>query len=211
MAYVTTFEKCVWPLSFCRRGHDVYVAMPFEEKSAKELKITVINVDTESRLERFMKEISTQELRVGAPGVAPIFDLMNFGLELSENAVKHPIMQDMLKDPVKNKFDLVLVSPFLATEVGYYLAHKFNASIAIVRIGTVELMIEILKSSSLQYFTAQSSLPFITTAMGMQTNTAVSPMAILPYTTDMNLVQRVINTVITFVFEHVIRNIVILR
>ncbi len=47
--------------------------------------------------------------------------------------------------------------------------------------------------------------------MGMQTNTAVSPMAILPYTTDMNLVQRVINTVITFVFEHVIRNIVILR
>ena len=130
----------------------MYVAMPFEEKSAKELKITVINVDTESRLERFMKEISTQELRVGAPGVAPIFDLMNFGLELSENAVKHPIMQDMLKDPVKNKFDLVLVSPFLATEVGYYLAHKFNASIAIVRIGSFALMIEMLSSSSLSVF-----------------------------------------------------------
>ena len=124
-------------MCFFRRGHEVYVVMPFDEKSAKASNVTVINIDPESKLEKFLGSISNDQLKVGAAGVAPIFDLMNIGVEMTGNALNHPTMQEFLKDPVKNKFDVWVVSPFLATEAGYYLAHKLNASLILVNFCTL--------------------------------------------------------------------------
>ena len=50
--------------------------------------------------------------------------LTDGALELSDNVLSDPIMKKMTSDP-STKFDIVIVSPFLAAEAGYYLAHRY--------------------------------------------------------------------------------------
>ena len=49
--------------------------------------------------------------------------LKSGALELNDNVLNDPIMKKLLSDP-STTFDVVVVSPFLAGEAGYYLAHR---------------------------------------------------------------------------------------
>ena len=99
-------------------------------------------------------------------------------------------MQALIKDP-NTKFDVALVMPFFGNEAGYYLAHRFNASLVL-------------------YFTGQVSLSWVDQAMGQPHNTAYLPTFILPYTPDMSFLQRAVNTIVNAAFHHSIRNVFIL-
>ena len=56
-------------------------------------------------------------------------NMLNFAVTLNQNALKDPKTQKLLQDP-NTKFDLVVVNPFIVGEVGYYLGHRFKASLA---------------------------------------------------------------------------------
>ena len=49
--------------------------------------------------------------------------LKSGALELNDNVLNDQIMKKLLSDP-STTFDVVVVSPFLAGEAGYYLAHR---------------------------------------------------------------------------------------
>jgi len=113
-------------------------------------------------------------------------------LWLNDNALSNPIMKNLLENQ-ETKFDMVIVSPILAGEAGYYLAHKWDCPFGI-------------------YFTGQSQIPFVSSAIGQPFNPSYVTVPVLPFSNgDMNLVQRGINTFVTFMFEHVFRNFFILR
>ena len=56
-------------------------------------------------------------------------NMLNFVVTLNQNALKDPKAQKLIQDP-NTKFDLVVVNPFLAGEIGYYLGHRFKAPLA---------------------------------------------------------------------------------
>lgn len=97
-----------------------------------------------------------------------------------------PRMQALMHNP-ETKFDVAMVIPFFGNEAGYYLAHKFNASLVL-------------------YFTGQVSLGWVDEAVGQPHNPAYLPTAILPFTSEMNFLQRAINTFGNFAFHKVLRN-----
>jgi glucuronosyltransferase len=100
-------------------------------------------------------------------------------------------MQILFNDP-STKFDVVIVINFFGDAAGYYIAHRFNASLVL-------------------YFTGQMTLPWIDEAVGQPHNTAYLPTAFLPFTTEMTFIQRAINTFGNFFFHRIIRNFFILR
>ena len=96
-----------------------------------------------------------------------------------------------LLDDRNTKFDVVIAVYFLGHEVGYYLADRFNASLAL-------------------YFTGQFSIPIIDHAMGMPHNPALLPFVqlffpSLPFPMEMNFWQRITNSIVTNIFEHILR------
>ena len=170
------------------RGHDVTAVIPFKEKTNK---YKIIWSDPDSRL---MKELAK-----GTEGaitkqddstISVMNNMKEFIFYLSDTALGDPHMQELLKNP-NTKFDLVIVQPFVGAEVGYYLAHRFKAPSAI-------------------YLTAQSALPFINTALGQPYNPAYMPLPLNNFVFPMTFFQRVINTVSSFLFEHVGRKYFIL-
>ena len=85
------------------------------------------------------------------------------------------------------KFDIVIVSAFLVSEGGYYLAKKFDASLAI-------------------YFTGQSSLPWVDAAFGQPHNPSYLPTPLLEAGTEMSFLERLQNFIITFLFHYGMRD-----
>ena len=108
-----------------------------------------------------------------------------------DKCFEHEDVQARLNDPT-TKFGAVIVIPFFGNEAGYYLAHRFKAPLIL-------------------YFTGQVSLSWVDDALGQPHNTAYLPTAILPFTSDMNFIQRAINTLGNFVFHKIIRNLYILH
>lgn len=166
-----------------KRGHEVYVVMPFDDKAPG---VKVINVDPEAKTEEVLTKLSVDKLKGTGDQSTPIFDILDLSFALSETALTHPEMKKLLAK-ADTKFDVILVSVFLGNEAGYYLAHRWNASLVL-------------------YSTAQSGLPWVDTAMGQPHNPSYTPLPLTPYSTDMTFLQRVVNTVTTFVFEHALRN-----
>jgi hypothetical protein len=56
----------------------------------------------------------------------------------------------------------------------------------------------------------QVSLSWVDDAIGQPHNTAYLPVPVLPFTSDMNFLQRTVNTLGTFVFHKILRNFYIL-
>ena len=79
------------------------------------------------------------------------------------------------------KFDIVVANAILG-EAGYYLARKFDASLAL-------------------YFTGQVSLPWLDEAMGQPHNPSYLPNAMLELGSDMTFIQRLKNVVATNIFH----------
>ena len=117
--------------------------------------------------------------------------MMNASYNVNDNALSDPEIQKLIKDP-NTRFDLVIVQPLINSEAGYYLAHRFKAPIAI-------------------WNTAQSHLPFISTAMGQPYNPSYVQMPMLGAIGHMTFFERVINTFVSFMFEHFARNTVMIR
>lgn len=164
--------------------------MPFEDKNAK---YTVINSDPDGEIIKMIDSLTEPLLtQTDESMVNAFFRIKGGALQLNDNALKHPTMKRLLDDP-QTTFDLVLVCPFLAGEAGYLLAQKWKSPTAI-------------------YFTAQAQMPFVNHAIGQPFNPSYMSLTMLPFENgNMNLVQRVINTFACFMFEHVFRNIIILR
>ena len=57
-------------------------------------------------------------------------------LWLNDNALENLAMKKFIEDK-NTEFDLVVVCPFFASEAGYYLAHRWNASLGIYFSGEV--------------------------------------------------------------------------
>ena len=121
------------------------------------------------------------------PGVLiPPFDKMFLAaLDGTESALNNPIMKKLVEDPT-TKFDVVLAVYFVGHEAGYYLADRFNASLAL-------------------YFTGQVAMPTIDHAMGMPHNLALLPFPMLGYPLEMTFWQRTVNFVVTNLFQHLVR------
>ena len=98
-----------------RRGHEVTVAMPFDVKTDK---YTVINSDPDGSILELLDSATTPVLKKqSANPASAVFAIKGGALQLTENSLNNPIMQKLIKDP-NTKFDLVIISPFLATETG---------------------------------------------------------------------------------------------
>ncbi len=73
-----------------------------------------------------------------------------------------------------------------------YSVHRWNASLV-------------------SYSTVQTNMPEVSRALGQPFNTAVVPLTLLPMKMDMIFSERVLNTVATFIYEHIFRRFVMLR
>ena len=111
----------------CSLGHDDTAVMPFKEKNAK---YKIVLSDPEQTLLTKMAE-ATEPIMTGEDTnpLNLIKTMMNTTYNLNDNALSDPEIQKLIKDP-NTKFDLVVVNPFIVGEVGYYLGHRFKASLA---------------------------------------------------------------------------------
>ena len=158
--------------------------MPFKEKNAK---YKIVLSDPEQTLLTKLAEAS-EPVMTGEDTnpLSVMIKMMNTTYNLNDNALSDPEIQKLIKDP-NTRFDLVIVQPLINSETGYYLAHRFKAPIAI-------------------WNTAQSHLPFISTAMGQPYNPSYVQFPMLGAIGQMTFFERVINTFASFMFEHVARN-----
>ncbi len=81
--------------------------------------------------------MSKEMLREGGSPAIPIGQFISMATETNAKALRDPALQKYLKGDPRGKFDVVLVSVFFASETGYYLAHKFDASLALYFTGQV--------------------------------------------------------------------------
>ena len=109
--------------------------------------------------------------------------------QLNDRALGHEDIKQYLKQG--KKFDVVLVSAFLASEGGYYLADKFDASLVI-------------------YSTGQVSLPWADSALGQPHNPSYTPNPLLESGTEMSFRERLITFIANGLMEYGFRNYFIL-
>eukprot|EP00095_Tigriopus_kingsejongensis_P001002 snap_masked-scaffold1486_size38793-processed-gene-0.2 protein:Tk01002 transcript:snap_masked-scaffold1486_size38793-processed-gene-0.2-mRNA-1 annotation:"udp-glucuronosyltransferase 2b30-like" len=120
----------------------------------------------------------------GQPIVLPVDKMIGCALKSTEDALKSaPLKAHIAK---KTKFDVVVVSAFLANDAGYYLAHYFESDLVL-------------------YFTGQTSMSWMDHAMGMSPSPSFVPFTLFSFQHPMSFLQRVGNTVAVFIFEHVMR------
>ena len=158
--------------------------MPFKEKNAK---YKIVLSDPEQTLLTKLAE-ATEPVMTGEDTnlINVMTKMMNTTYNLNDNALSDPEIQKLIKDP-NTRFDLVIVQPLFSSEAGYYLAHRFKAPIAV-------------------WNTAQSHMPFISTAMGQPYNPSYVQFPMLGAIGQMTFFERVTNTFASFTFEHVARN-----
>ncbi|TRY78677.1 hypothetical protein TCAL_13198 [Tigriopus californicus] len=164
-----------------KRGHQVSVVIPAAHN--KELK-NVEQIVVPNIMEEKMKELSS-ELLTGKTTMMPFDKMLDMAFTTNRNALMEEALQTHIRR--KTDFDVVVVSPFLANDAGYYLAHYFEADLAL-------------------YFTGQATLPWMDHAMGMSPSPSFNPLILFSFKHPMTFLQRVLNTVATMVFEHGVRN-----
>ena len=95
--------------------------------------------------------------------------------QIQDRALGNPDLKALLKEG--KKFDIVLCSAF-ASETGYYLVKKFDASLVL-------------------YSTGQGAIPWMDTAMGQPHNPSYMPLLLLECGTEMSFFERLKNFVMT--------------
>ena len=189
MPFVSRSMKITFmPLAekMAERGHEVVLMLPFPSKH-KHPGIREIVVDN-SAFEEMIAMISREKLASGGDPNPPVVELFKSAFMTHDKALGHPEFRDLLNKG--KKFDVMLVSNFLCGEGAYYVAKKFEASLAL-------------------YFTVQVSTSMIDWAMGQPHNPSFLPAAMVDYATDMNFPQRVINYMATFAL-HALRNVYVI-
>ena len=162
--------------------------MPFREKTDK-YKIICSDPDT-ILMKEIAKSTEPMLMKEDTSMINIMMNMLNLTYTLNDNALSDPMMKELIKDP-NTHFDLVIVQPIMNSETGYYLAHKFKAPFAI-------------------YNTAQSHVPFINTAVGQPYNPSYMTFGIMHFLRAESFSQRLMNTVASFMAEHIFRNIIML-
>ncbi len=129
---------------------------------------------TESMSKDLLKEGSSKN------AVSVIFELVHGALETNDNALGSP----ELRRELEKSFDVVLVSPFIASEAGYHLAYRSGASLV-------------------SYFTGQVSISFLDWSLGQPHNPAYLPFALTDWQPPLSFPKRVANTIGTLALEAV--------
>ena len=119
-----------------------------------------------SHIDEINDQMSDLQLRSANESLS-IFEQFNNGpsvfadaFETNANVLKDKVVQKWLNDK-NTKFDLV-VGLFVLNELGYYVAHRLNATLAI-------------------YCTIQSSASILDRVVGQPTLTAITPSFMLDY------------------------------
>ena len=110
--------------------------------------------------------------------------------QIQDRALGNPDLRTFLKEG--RKFDIVVVSVFLASEAGYYLAKKFDSSLVL-------------------YSTGQSSVPWMNAALGQPHNPSYMPLPILDCSAEMTFFERLKNFIMTNIGHHGFRDYYILN
>lgn len=92
----------------------------------------------------------------------------------------------------KETFDITVVTPFLANEAGYYLAHRFQSKLV-------------------QFVTVQASFSYQDFGIGQPHNPAYIPAPFFHFTHPMTFPQRMLNFLGTWAFHYFGRNYYILN
>ncbi len=172
--------------------------MPFDQ-SLNPYNVTVINADPEKKLQKMLREASSEMLDVGNSGHSPIFPLLEIILELNDNALNHREMKRLIHGPDAG-LDLVIMCPFLAGEASYYLAHRFEPLLISLFFKSWFFR---MNASLVLYSPSQTTMPMIERALGRSVNPAASPLFMLPLPVEMDFTQRLINFIGTAFFEHI--------
>ena len=169
------------------RGHSVTIITANVETLASE-RISQILIHYEGR-EKLEKKINEDALVSGRDGGGttnmPLMEIAQMCVNANEAALTHPDTRKYLSEG--KTFDVLLTSPFFSMESGYFLANKFNSSLVL-------------------FGTSSASLPWLNWAGGNPFNPSYMPLGLLPYTQNMNFLQRLVNTIATVVFTFVIRD-----
>ena len=163
-----------------RRGHEVTVVSPFKNKKE-------ISGVTEIVIESLFEEISdkiTEDALVKDGVEMALSTTVDVSIVNNKNAFNTPEVKEILKNKV---VDVVVALPVFGNEAAYFVAHKKNASLVL-------------------FITAPVSLPWTNWAVGDIYNPSFIPVVPTGYTQEMTFIQRLINTVVTIVFQFGIRD-----
>ena len=159
------------------RGHHITIVSAYDsKKKVPGIKDIVIKSDFEALVQTALGKILKSEKGADVPWHQAI----DHTIEDNRQAFSHPEFQDLL---AKEKIDVVCVVPF-GNEGGYYLAHKKNASLALL-------------------WTGVGTVPWIHSAMANPWNVATSPLPLTGYSQDMTFPQRIVNTLATMAISAV--------
>lgn len=110
-------------------------------------------------------------------------------MQLNDRALSHKRIKEHLEDG--KKFDIVMVNAFLASEAGYYLAKKLDASIVI-------------------YSTGQVAIPWVDAALGQPHNPSYMPNPLLESSMEMSFRERLISFVTNAMLQYGFRDFYVL-
>ncbi len=114
----------------------------------------------------------------GVSDFAMVPQLMEAALGANDNALG----DSTLRRELEKGFDIVVVSPFFASEAGYHLAHRSQAHLVL-------------------YYTCQASISFMDWAMGQPNTPAYMPFILIDFSPPFTFLQRVFNAVAGFGFH----------
>jgi len=151
------------------RGHTVTLISPFgnlKKEPTPGVRDIVIHSDHEAVLQKALANILVNK---GAS--VPFQTVIDSTLQANKNAFNNQEVRELIDG---GKVDVVCVATF-GNEAGYYLAHKMNASLALVHTGIM-------------------TLPWLNWALGDPYHPATTPIPLLGYSQFMSFPQRLANT-----------------
>ena len=163
-----------------RRGHQVTVVSPF--KSKKEV-LGVTEIVIESSFDEISEKLTEDALLRDGIEMS-LSTVVDVSIENNEHALTSPEVKDILDN---KHVDVVVALPVFGNEAGYLVAQKKNASLVL-------------------FLTAPVSMPWSNWAVGDIYNPSFIPIAPTGYTQEMTFMQRMINTVVTIVFQFGVRD-----
>jgi len=158
------------------KGHDITIVSGYKSKKAL---INVKEIYHESNFTEVTEDFTSHILDgKGNVPLTSISNIMQESINSGVNALKHPEVVAMF---AKNEIDVILTAPFFANEAAYFLAHKYNASLATLLTGIV-------------------AMPPTSWAVGDIYNPSFVPNGLLGLPPSMSFSQRFINTLATVGF-----------
>ena len=160
-------------------GHNITIISPRQMFKAQTKNILDIVID-DTAIKELESTFSHDAIGKGDSSIPTAW--VNGVIESQRGAFKHPAVQNLVKEENEKDskvFDVVVVCcAIFGEEPGYYLAHKFNASLVLAH--------------SKAY-----ANPWENWSTGNPFHPAYMPFFAFPYTQHMNLPQRAINSILT--------------